>query len=340
VPRNSKLSGFQRPDYRFTPVTVAEVEKAVQFCAEHSIRMTIINTGHDYQGRNDAPSGLSLDVSQLRGIRLDAAFSATAAGVDLQPGVPVEKIQVQEGQIPAVTFGVGIVGSELNYALKSHGLFVVSGGAPTVAPAGGWGQSGGHSFVSHLYGLGVDQFLEFHVVTADGKLKIANELYNSDLFWALRGGGGGSWGVVTQATVKAYPSPPVLVQLVAINSSTASLASYSHLNDGADAVGLYEAMAYLGSQLPDMIDQGAGGIFVTTPTGLLGAALFFGENATEAHARKVWKPVLQKMSAFPGIQEAYTNTTTFPIYQDFFGWLWSTVGTHGDRQELLLVAGH
>jgi hypothetical protein len=174
------------------------------------------------------------------------------------------------------------------------------------------------------------QFLEFKVVTADGKLKVANEVSNPDLFWALRGGGGGTWGVVTQATVKAYSSPKALLHLVAINSSTASLSSYANLNDGSDAAGLYDAMAYLGSQFPDMVDQGAGGIFITTPYGFLGGNIFIGDNATESHARSVWDPVLEKMSTFPGMQKAYTNTTSFPMYQDFFGYLWPTVGKNGD----------
>jgi FAD/FMN-containing dehydrogenase len=56
-----------------------------------------------------------------------------------------------------------------------------------------------------LYGLGADQFLEFKVVTADGALRVANKVANPDLFWALRGGGGSTFGVVVEATVKAHP---------------------------------------------------------------------------------------------------------------------------------------
>jgi len=52
------------------------------------------------------------------------------------------------------------------------------------------------------YGLGADNVLEYKVVTADGNLTIANAVSNPDLFWALRGGGGGTWGVVVEATFK------------------------------------------------------------------------------------------------------------------------------------------
>jgi FAD/FMN-containing dehydrogenase len=53
-----------------------------------------------------------------------------------------------------------------------------------------------------LYGLAVDNVVEMKVVTADGRLVVANEVSNPDLFWALRGGGAGTWGVVVEATVK------------------------------------------------------------------------------------------------------------------------------------------
>lgn len=191
---------------------------------------------------------------------------------------------------------------------------------------GGWGQAAGHSYVSHLYGLGADQFLEFKVVTADGKLKIANKLSNPDLFWALRGGGGGTWGVVVEATVKAYPSPPVVLHLVSINTTTASMQSYEHKGNGSDAAGFYDAMAYIGSQFPDMVDKGAGGIFVSHPHGFLGGSLMIQENATEAYAHQIWDPVLTKMASFPGMGKWTSNTTVFPTYQDFFGFIWRTVG--------------
>jgi FAD/FMN-containing dehydrogenase len=60
------------------------------------------------------------------------------------------------------------------------------------------------------YGLGADNMLEFKVITADGSLTVANAVSNPDLFWALRGGGAGTWGVVVEATMKAYPAPTII----------------------------------------------------------------------------------------------------------------------------------
>lgn len=75
--------------------------------------------------------------------------------------------------------------------------------------AGGFGQTAGHGPLSSKFGLTADLIVELKVVTADGDLKVVNERANQDLFWALRGGGGGTFGVVIEATMKAFPTPKV-----------------------------------------------------------------------------------------------------------------------------------
>jgi FAD/FMN-containing dehydrogenase len=72
---------------------------------------------------------------------------------------------------------------------------------------GGWSTGGGHAVLSSEFGLGVDNVLEFKVVAADGNLHVANEVSNPDLFWALRGGGPSTFGVVVEATFKVSPGP-------------------------------------------------------------------------------------------------------------------------------------
>lgn len=335
--------GLARPDYRFAARTADDVQKAVRFASEHNVRLTVITTGHDYQGRNDAPSGLSLDTSQLRGVKVLPSFTPTLQGAESPVvGQPVNIIP--PGKIgAAVTFGVGVVGSELNLAINESQIHAVVGAsrklcsavcslpadnqhiAATVSVAGGWGQTAGHSFISNHYGLGVDQFLEFKVVTADGQLKVANNVSNPDLFWALRGGGGGNLGVVTEATVKAYPRVPVAAHVFSISSQTASLSGLLGLDTSSD--GLFDAIAYMNSQLPTLLDSGAGGMFLPTTTGYLGASFLLAENATEEHVNSVWDPVLAKMASFDGMQQASTKTYTFSSFQDFYDTVWFMTGT-------------
>jgi FAD/FMN-containing dehydrogenase len=92
--------------------------------------------------------------------------------------------------------------AELNNELGKSGMWTVGAAHGDVTVAGGWSQAGGHGTLTHQYGLGADNALEFKVVTADGNYIIANAVMNPDLFWAIRGGGGGTWGVVVEAVYK------------------------------------------------------------------------------------------------------------------------------------------
>lgn len=118
------------PDYRFRAHSIEDVQDAVRFATEHNVRLSVITTGHDQLGRSDAGSGLLLDLSFLRGIKVHESFVATETGTDRlghieKPNVitPVPGVQA------AVTFGPAAAGLYLNYALDPSGLFTVSGAA-------------------------------------------------------------------------------------------------------------------------------------------------------------------------------------------------------------------
>ena len=87
-------------------------------------------------------------------------------------------------------------------------VVVVGGGALTVGAAGGFLQGGGHSANSPKLGLAVDNLLEADIVIADGTLLTTNKCWHTDLFWAIRGGGGGTFGIVTRAVYKAHEKEP------------------------------------------------------------------------------------------------------------------------------------
>lgn len=105
----------------------------------------------------------------------------------------------------AITVGAGVPMIDINIAAAAQNLTIVSGGAATVG-LGGYLSGGGHGAISHIFGLAADNVLEMEVVTPDGKFVTANECLNSDLFWALRGGGGATFGVMISATIRAFPS--------------------------------------------------------------------------------------------------------------------------------------
>ena len=92
-------------------------------------------------------------------------------------------------------------------ATTKHNLYVQGGGCTSVGAAGGFTQGGGFGSFSKKYGTAASNILQVEVVTANGDILIANNCQHTDLFWALRGGGGGTFGVVTKMTLKTYELP-------------------------------------------------------------------------------------------------------------------------------------
>ena len=96
---------------------------------------------------------------------------------------------------------------------------VCGGNAASVGLAGGYGQTGGHGVFTPMYGLMVDQAVEFDVVTADGQLRTINECNDPDLFWAMRGGGGGTYAVLVAYRFQLYPAKPIHMHLLRVSYS-------------------------------------------------------------------------------------------------------------------------
>ena len=144
------------------------------------------------------------------------------------------------------------------------------------------------------------------MVTPDGKLRIANDVINQDLFWALRGGGGGTFGVVVEATVKAFPTPKITVINWWINSTT------------ADNTTFYEAAAYLLSQFPSINAKGVQGYFYIYPAAMKGIFLTADEQSGQAAAEAIWTPILEKLGNYAGMAPAQTMFYEYSTYKEFF----------------------
>ncbi|VDB91853.1 unnamed protein product [Peniophora sp. CBMAI 1063] len=174
--------------YAINATQPEHLQAGVRFASQHNIRVVMRASGHDYLGRSTAKNALLLWTHYFQNISFTDNFIVDGKSAG-----------------PAVTVGSG-VGLESYYAAASaQGRAVLGGSAGTVAPAGGWGQGAGHSVYSPIFGLGADNALEYNIVTANGTLVTANEVSHPDLFWAVRGGGGGSWGVIVNATFPTFP---------------------------------------------------------------------------------------------------------------------------------------
>lgn len=204
---------------------------------------------------------------------------------------------------PAIKMGAGVQVFEAYYAANSRGLRVVGGDCPTVGLAGGYSQGGGHSILSSTYGLGADQTLEWEVVTADGKLVTASPTENSDLYWALSGGGGGTYGLVLSLTSKAHPDGEIGGASLAFNLAGISPDTYW------DAISLWH------ENLPKIVDSGAQAIYtILNESFILNCLTWPGSSVSQVSA------LLQPFTT--GLEErniTYSlNVTSFPSFIKHF----------------------
>jgi hypothetical protein len=172
----------------------ADVVAAVDFARRHNLRLVIKGGGHCYLGRSAAPDSLLVWTRRMNAIALHDAFVARGCEGRRAPG-------------QAVTIGAGATwGQAYDEATPKGGRYVQGGGCLTVGVAG-LVQAGGFGSYSKQFGTAASNLLEAEIVTADGAVRIANECLHPDLFWALRGGGGGSFGVVTRLTLGTHDLP-------------------------------------------------------------------------------------------------------------------------------------
>ncbi|KAJ0365518.1 hypothetical protein COL154_004373 [Colletotrichum chrysophilum] len=176
--------------YAINVSSVSDVVAGLEFARQNNVRLSIKNTGHDYIGRSNGEGSLALWTHNLKDITFFNYSSAVYTG-------------------PAAKVSAGVQFFEAYAAAASHGLRVVGGFCPTVGMAGGYVQGAGHGPLGATYGLAADNTLEFEVVTPDGRHVVASRTENPDLYWALSGGGGGTYGIVLSLTTKAHPDGQV-----------------------------------------------------------------------------------------------------------------------------------
>jgi hypothetical protein len=170
------------------------VAAAIKFARENDLRLVVKGGGHSYQGTSNAADSLLVWTRHMHDVSMQEAFVPQGCG----------------GKQPAqraVTCGSGAIWMQAYDAVTTKaGAYVQGGGCTTVGVAG-LVQSGGFGSFSKHYGTCAAGLLEAEVVTADGKIRTANACTNPDLFWALKGGGGGTFGVVTRVTLRARELP-------------------------------------------------------------------------------------------------------------------------------------
>jgi FAD/FMN-containing dehydrogenase len=180
--------------YAIAARNAGDVVAAVNFAREKNLRLVVKGGGHSYLGTSNAADSLLIFTRAMNKVTLHDAFvGAGCAG----HGAPVA----------AVTAEAGAVWMDLYQAVTTEaGRYVQGGGCTTVGVAG-LVQSGGFGSFSKGFGTAAGGLLEAEIVTADGQVRVANACSHPDLYWAIKGGGGGSFGCVTKLTLRTHPLP-------------------------------------------------------------------------------------------------------------------------------------
>ncbi|KQJ83874.1 berberine bridge enzyme-like 18 [Brachypodium distachyon] len=189
--RNPKFStpATVRPLCIVTPTNASHVQAAVLCGVRHGVRVRVRSGGHDYEGlsyRSERPEAFAVvDLARLRAVRIDSA--AATAWVDS-----------------------GATVGELYYAVAkaAPGLAFPAGVCASIG-VGGHLSGGGIGMMMRKYGLSSDNVIDATIVDARGRI-LDKDSMGDDLFWAIRGGGGGSFGIVLSWKVRLVPVPPTV----------------------------------------------------------------------------------------------------------------------------------
>ncbi|KAL8951590.1 MAG: hypothetical protein Q9222_002445 [Ikaeria aurantiellina] len=286
LPANAKCTLGNYVAFAVNASNAVDFQKTIAFIQKHDIRLTVRNTGHDYNGKATGAGAVAIWTHYMKDLELLDYKSSAYTGKAIKMGAGIQAVEAYE------------------YA-QPRGLIVVGGNCPTVGLAGGYTQGGGHSPLSSKFGMAADQALEWEVVTATGQHLFASQTQNADLYWALSGGGGGTYGAVVSLTAKAHPD---------LRSSAANLTFSSA---GVSEESFWSVVQTFHESLPSMVDAGAWASFLLTsqsfsliPVQAPGVSI--------AHLRQLLNKTLTQLdeSKIPYA----LNINEFPTYFDSYQW--------------------
>jgi FAD/FMN-containing dehydrogenase len=248
-----------------------DVAEAVKFARDHRLRLVVKGGGHSYQGTSNAPDSLLIWTRRMRGIRMYDAFVPLDCEGDMPPQ-------------PAVTVGAGEIWMHVYEAVTTEGGRYVQGGGCATVGVAGLVQSGGFGSFSKKFGTAASSLLQAEIVTADGIERIVNARTDPDLFRAIKGGGGGSFGVVTSLTLKTHRLPDY-VGVVSATIKAASPDVFRRLID-----------RFLAFAAESLVNEHWGETVSMRPDGTLRISMLF-QGLDRAEATRIWQPFFDAVSS-------------------------------------------
>lgn len=251
--------------------TAGDVAAAVSFAGRHGVPLVIKGGGHSYKGGSNAAGSLLIWTRRINDVRLHEEFVPAVSGT---------------APVPAVSIGAGAMWGDVYREVCAHGGRYVQGGGCLTVGVAGLIQSGGFGPFSKRYGLACASLLEAEVVTADGHIRTVNEEREPDLFFALKGGGGGTFCVVTRVVLRTHELP-AFVGAVFMDITASSDKAFRAL------VG--KMMDFYAT---DLFNPHWGEQIRLRPDNMLSISMVF-QGLTQRQAEAVWAPFLDWVLSRP-----------------------------------------
>ncbi|MGH6991955.1 MAG: FAD-binding protein [Caulobacteraceae bacterium] len=249
----------------------ADVAAAVRFARAHGVRLAVRSAGHSYLGLSCAPGSLLVWLHPLGEVEVHDAFTPQGGS---GPGVP------------ALSAGGGAIWMHAYQAASVKAGRYVQGGGCTTVGVGGLVLGGGFGSYSKAFGLAAASLLEAEIVTADGTVRTVNADRDPELFWALKGGGGGTFGIVTRFTLATHELP------ASFGSTQGRFQAKSE-----EAYGRLIA-AFLDAYAANLHNPHWGEQIHFSPERQLSISMVF-QGLTGAQAHAAWAPLVNFVAAHP-----------------------------------------
>jgi FAD/FMN-containing dehydrogenase len=287
----------KRPGLIARPRHTADVVTAVESARGGGLPIAVRCGGHSVAGKSACDEGMLIDLSLMKGVRVDPERRSARANA-------------------------GVLWGEYDRETQAHGL-ATPGGRVTTTGIGGFTLGGGYGWLSPKYGLACDNLVSAEVVTADGRVLTASEDENEDLLWGLRGGGG-NFGIVTSYEFRVHPVGPTVMGGMLVHpleQADEVLRGYrDYVDEGPDE--LSTAFAFFPAPPEEFIPEHLHGRTVLGIIACHCGELPEGERVLRP-LKKLGQPVVDLVGAMPyNDLQALLDPTSPP------GWRWYNTGEH------------
>ena len=195
--------------------------------------------------------------------------------------------------------------------MAKHNAILVTASNPDVGLVG-WLTGGGHGPLSSTYGMGADNLLEATVVTASGDILVTNPCLHSDLFFAIRGGGGGTYGVVTEVVVKTYPDPETTKIFFQLSTTSSNITKE-----------YWDLIGFIHADMQRLKENGLSGYYFVVGPPIYPVYAFLGlftiYNKPNGTMEELFAPIVEKIESRPGLFQYTSEITQANTFLEAYG---------------------